>query len=97
MRRPCGRLGSLPRGWPRLPPGATRARTPGTAALAGSDCFPQSNLKRIRLQQRSDWVFGTEVATGWSLPRESLPSQVSVGLSDVSCVTVTMIDQRIAV
>src|ERR687892_1411533 len=27
-------------GWPRLPPGATRARTPGTAALAGSDCFP---------------------------------------------------------
>src|ERR671919_460444 len=27
-------------GWPRLQPGATRARTPGTAALAGSDCFP---------------------------------------------------------
>ena len=27
-------------GWPRRQPGATRARTPGTAALAGSDCFP---------------------------------------------------------
>src|SRR5690348_8528934 len=26
-------------GWPRLQPGATRARTPGTAALAGSECL----------------------------------------------------------
>src|ERR1700737_5335334 len=29
-------------GWPRLQPGATRARIPGTAALAGSDCLPLS-------------------------------------------------------
>src|SRR6266542_6034140 len=28
--------------WPRLQPGATRARTLGTAGLAGSDCFPLS-------------------------------------------------------
>ena len=27
-------------GWQRLRPGATRARTPGAVALAGSDCFP---------------------------------------------------------
>jgi hypothetical protein len=27
-------------GWPRLQPGATLARTPGTAVLAGSDCSP---------------------------------------------------------
>ena len=27
-------------GWPKLPPGATRARTRSTAALAGCDRFP---------------------------------------------------------
>src|ERR1700732_4792991 len=31
-------------GWPRLQPGATRARIPGTAALAGSDCLPLSTI-----------------------------------------------------
>src|SRR6266436_2564750 len=36
-------------GWPRLQPGATRARTPGTAALAGSDCFPLSISPHLSL------------------------------------------------
>src|SRR5713101_2051890 len=35
-------------GWPRLQPGATRARTPGTAAPAGSDCFPLHHLRSTR-------------------------------------------------
>src|SRR5919106_598153 len=38
-------------GWPRLQPGATRARTPGTAALAGSDCFPLSISPHLSLLQ----------------------------------------------
>jgi hypothetical protein len=29
-------------GWPKLRPGASWARIPGTAALAGSDCLPRS-------------------------------------------------------
>jgi Transposase IS66 family/IS66 C-terminal element len=36
-------------GWPKLQPGATRARTPGMAALAGSDCFPLSGLPQLSL------------------------------------------------
>ena len=41
MCRPCGRLGALLRaGWLRSRPGATRARTPGMSAPAGSEGFP---------------------------------------------------------
>ena len=35
-------------GWQNLLPGATRARTPGTAALAESDCFPLSIPLQLR-------------------------------------------------
>jgi hypothetical protein len=34
-------------GSPRLQPGATRARTPGTAALARNDCSPRSILPQL--------------------------------------------------
>src|SRR6476660_8095479 len=36
-------------GWSRLQPAATRARTPGTAALAGSDCLPRSISPHLSL------------------------------------------------
>src|SRR6516165_9673028 len=36
-------------GSPRLQPGATRARTPGTAALARNDCSPRSILPQLSL------------------------------------------------
>src|SRR6266446_6665481 len=38
-------------GWPRLQPGATRARIPGTAAPAGSDCLPRSISPHLSLLQ----------------------------------------------
>jgi hypothetical protein len=45
-------------GWSRLPPGATRARTPGTAAMAGSDCFPLSALPHLALASLSSFGCG---------------------------------------
>ena len=39
-------------GWPRLQPGATRARIPGTAAPAVTDCFPHPISPRLTLNTK---------------------------------------------
>ena len=57
-----------------------RARFLGACAITGAP--PRLRLTRDNVQllqpspEGGGWMFGTEVATGWSLPREGLPSQV---------------------